>query len=128
MARHKDFSGGTNIDEFEPLTFTLNGEKFTCVPAIQGSVILEFVANADGDSGGSAAKALYKFFEDCMEPEEYQRFDALLRNPKVIIDMSLIGEIASWLVEEYTNRPTKQPESSSSGLTTSGLTSTAVAS
>ena len=124
MARHRDFSGGTSIEDFEPLTFTLNNQKFETVPAIQGAVLLEFVAAADSDSGGAAATALYKFFEDVMEPSEYKRFMALLKDPKVIIDMELIGEIAGWLVEEYTSRPTKQPANSSAGPETSGQLST----
>jgi hypothetical protein len=115
VARHKDFSGGKKITDFEPLTFTLNKKKFTAKPAIQGSVLLEFVASADSDSGGAAATALYSFFEDVMEPDEYKRFMDVLKDPKVIIDMGLIGEIASWLVEEYATRPTEQPELSPSG-------------
>lgn len=125
MTRHKDFSGGTKISEFEPLTFSLNGQKFEAVPAIQGSTLLEFVASADGESGGAAATALYKFFEDVMEPDQYQRFQAVLKDPEVIIDMELIGEIAGWLVEEYTSRPTKRPESSSDGPLISGQPSMA---
>jgi hypothetical protein len=125
VARHKDFAGGTNIDDFEPLTFTLNRQNFTCVPAIQGSTLLEFVAQADGESGGAAAGALYQFFENCMEAPEYARFQALLKDPKVIIDMELIGEIAGWLVEEYTARPTKRPVNSSPGPENSGQPSMA---
>ena len=124
MARHKDFSGGTSIEDFEPLTFSLNNQTFRAVPAIQGSTLLEFVAKADGESGGAAAGALYSFFESCMEPEEYQRFQALLQDPKVIIDMETNGEIAGWLVEQYTARPTKQPENSPVGQTSSGHMST----
>jgi hypothetical protein len=123
VPRHKDFSGGTKIEDFEPLTFTLNGQKFECVPAIQGSVLLEFVAAADGESGGAAANALYKFFRDTMTREEYERFDLMLKDPEVIIDMETIGEIAGWLVEEYTARPTRRPVSSVGGPSTSGPSS-----
>lgn len=127
-ARHKDFSGGLTLDDFEPLSFSLNKQTFHCKPAIQGSVLLEFVARADSDNGGQAAGALYKFFEDCMDAAEYERFIAVLNDPNVIIGMDLIGEIAGYLVEEYVARPTQQPESSVPGQTTSGPMSTAVAS
>ena len=124
MARHKDFSGGTKISDFEPLTFSINGTRFEAVPAVQGSVLLEFVAAADSESGGSAASALYKFFEDVMEPGEYARFQKVLKDPDVIIDMELIGEIAGWLVEEYSARPTRRPESSAAGQEVTGPSST----
>jgi hypothetical protein len=115
MPRHKDFSGGRKIGDYEPITFSLNNQEFTAKPAIQGSTLLEFVASADGDSGGAMANALYTFFKDVMTPEEYDRFMVLLKDPEVIIDMELIGEIAAWLVEEYSGRPTEQPKLSSVG-------------
>lgn len=115
MARFKKFSGGTKITDFEPLSFELNGETFECLPAIQGSVLLEFVRDADSESGAGSAKALYNFLEQSMTEEEYARLDDVLHSDEVIIDVNLIGEIVAWLVEEYSSRPTKQPEPSSSG-------------
>lgn len=124
MARHKKFAGGTKVSDFEPLSFDLNGNSFNCKAAIQGSVLLEFVRDADGDSGGDSAKALYNFLSDSMEKEEYDRLQKVLHDPDVIIDIELIGEIVAWLVEEYSARPTMQPEDSSTGQLTSGTTST----
>lgn len=124
MARFKKFAGGTNISDFEPLEFELNSQLFTCKPAIQGSVLLEFVRDADGDSGGDSAKALYNFLEAAMSKEEYAKLDAVLHNEEVIIDVELIGAIVSWLVEEYSARPTTPPGDSSHGQLTSGTSST----
>lgn len=122
--RSKSFKGGKAIDEFEPIEFDLNDQHFVCKPALQGAVLLEFVAKADSDSGGQAAGALYGFFSDCMEEGEYNRFRAYLNDPGLIIDMETIGEIASWLVEEYTARPTQQSGSSDTGQSSPGPTST----
>lgn len=124
MARNKKFAGGTKISDFEPLSFELNDAKFNCKPAIQGSVLLEFVRDADGDSGGDSAKALYSFLSDSMEKEEYDRLQAVLHDPDVIIDIELIGEIVAWLVEEYSARPTTPPGDSSTGQPASGTSST----
>lgn len=115
MARRKTFSGGTDISDFEPLEFELNGDTFNCLPAIQGSVLLEFVRDAGDDDGASSAKALYNFLNSAMEQEEYDRLQKVLHDPKVIIDIELIGEIVSWLVEEYSSRPTTRPEASEDG-------------
>lgn len=124
MSRFKKFSGGTSIEEFEPLGFELNNQQFECYAAVQGAVLLDFIRDADGDSGGDAAKALYNFFGNVMDAENYQRFMNVLNDKSTIIDLEFIGEIASWLVEQYSARPTKQPESSSNGQTTRGTTST----
>jgi hypothetical protein len=122
--RKKTFRGGKAITDFEPIEFELNDQTFTCKPALQGAVLLEFVAKADGDSGGAAAGALYGFFEDAMEPGEYARFRDYLKSPDLIIDMELIGEIAAWLVEQYTDRPTSPSGSSDTGQSSSGHEST----
>lgn len=123
MARFKKFAGGTKISDFEPLEFELNGEHFSCKPAVQGSVLLEFVRDAAGEDGADSARALYNFLESSMETAEYERLSTLLHDPEVIIDIALIGEIVSWLVEEYSERPTTPPEDSSNGQLTSGTSS-----
>ena len=123
MARFKKFEGGTKLSDFDPLEFELNKQLFSCKPAIQGSVLLEFVRDADSESGGDSAKALYNFLQAAMDEKEYARLQTVLRDPDVIIDIELIGQIVSWLVEEYAARPTKRPEDSSDGQLTSGITS-----
>ena len=122
--RRKSFKGGKSIDEFEPVEFDLNDQTFRCKPALQGAVLLEFVSKADSDSGGQAAGAMYGFFQDCMEEAEYERFREYLNRDDLIIDMSTIGEIASWLVEEYTARPTTPSGPSGTGQSSAGPTST----
>ena len=72
---------------------------------------------------GAAAGALYGFFKDCMPEDEYNRFIEYINGDDVIIDMELIGEIASWLVEQYADRPTQPSLSSADGPSSSGPTS-----
>ena len=59
--------------------------------------LLDFIRDADGDSGGDAAKALYNFFRNVMDDENYGRFMGVLNDKNTIIDLEFIGEIASWL-------------------------------
>lgn len=123
MARFKKFSGGVNIEDFEPLSFNLNEHEFVAKAAIPGAALLDFVRDADSDSGADSAKALYSFLEKALDEKEYARLQSVLHDPKVIINIELIGEIVSWLVEEYSARPTQQPEDSLNGQLTSGTTS-----
>lgn len=109
--RTRDFGASKTLADFDPLNFTLNGETFNCVPAIQGQTMLEFVAEADSDEGGKAAQALYGFFKKALVADDYQRFDVMIKSPEYIVDLNLIGDIAAWLVEEYTARPTSEPVS-----------------
>jgi len=52
------------------------------------------------------------FFKKVMPPEEYERFEKLMEDPKRIVKMDVLSEIMSWLIEEYTDRPT-EPSSGS---------------
>jgi hypothetical protein len=111
--RHKSFEV-KNLDDAEPLDFDLGGENFVCYPEVQGKTILDIMrAAAEGDEdtrGVMMAVSVLDFFEKVMPPEEHERFSKLMEDPKRIVPMDTLSEIMSWLIEEYTDRPT-QPSS-----------------
>lgn len=112
--RFKDFGTG-GAENKTPLSFKLHGEEFNCYPVIQGKVLLDIVANAEANEGAGAAKVITDFFKACMPEESYLRFDTLITNPDKIVTVETLAEITAWLVEEYSSRPTQQPEHSPSG-------------
>lgn len=109
--RFKDFGSGNTVDT-TPLSFKLHGEEFECHKALQGKVLLDLVANSNEDDGAAVAKTIDSFFKAVMDEENYERFDALLRDPTKIVSVETLGEITAWLVEEYSSRPTGGPEDS----------------
>lgn len=111
--RFKDF-GGTVVEQ-TPLSFKIHGEEFHCRTAIQGKVLLNLVANSDESDGAAVAKTINDFFELTLMPESLERFNALLADPEKIVTVETLGEITAWMVEQYSLRPTQQPEPSSSG-------------
>ena len=128
QARFKDFGTPHRADDYEPLTFQLAGQEFSCKGAVPGNVLLKFIAEADSNSGGRAAEAMRTFFYSVMEPDEAKRFYDLLDGDEFIIDMLDLVEISSWIIEEYSERPTQPSKASSSGRTKAGITSTAAVS
>lgn len=113
--RFKDFGSGGEVNK-APLSFKLHGEEFQCKTVIQGKALLDLIAGTAEDEGGlGVAKVINQFFELCLLEESYKRFDALLSNPDKIVTVETLGEITAWLVEEYSSRPTQQPEHSLSG-------------
>jgi hypothetical protein len=108
--RHKSFNV-IDIDTAEPLTFDIGGEEFSCYPEVQGKTILDVMRNAaEGDEdtrGVLMAISVLDFFKKVMPPEEYERFNKLMEDEKRIVPMDTLSEIMSWLIEEYTDRPTK---------------------
>ena len=113
--RHKSFKV-QDLDDLEPLSFDLGGEEFTCYPAVQGKVILDIMkiaAEGDEDTRGVLmAVSVLDFFEKVMPPEEYERLGKLMEDPKRIVELDVMSEIMSWLIEEYSGRPT-EPSSDS---------------
>lgn len=115
MARFKDFGTGLGA-ETEPVTFKLHGEEFTCHANIPGKVLLDIVANSGDDTNPAAsAQIVSKFFNIVLLPESFERFDALSRDNDRIVTVETLSEIITWLMEEYTNRPTQRPDSLPSG-------------
>lgn len=112
--RFKDFGKGGQVDK-RPLSFSLYGEEFHCHPTIQGHALLSIVANSNLEDGASVARGMDKFFNTCLISESLERFNALLSDPEKIVSVETLGEITAWLMEEYSNRPTQQPDPSSSG-------------
>jgi hypothetical protein len=122
--RFKDFGSTTSIDEYAPLGFALNGEEFVCRPAMSGASLLDFVRRADSEHGGMAAEAIVDFLHNSLDGDDADRFDALVKDPDRIVQVETLGDIAGWLVEQYTARPTKARSRSASGRSNGGRTST----
>ena len=114
-SRFKDYGEDSNVIR-DPLSFKLYGEEFHCHPAIQGKVLLEMVKKAgDESNAAAAADVVDNFFSLALLPESYERFDKLVRDPEKIVTVETLSEITGWLVGEYAERPTMEPERSSNG-------------
>jgi len=109
MTKHRDFGSGASTQAPEEITFTLHGEDFTCLPEIQGAVLLDMVG-ADGENAARSAGAITEFFGKVLEDDSATRFKALVNSKDRFVSIETLGEIVGWIIEEYTNRPEKQPE------------------
>jgi hypothetical protein len=107
-ARFKDFGSAIRMSELPPLTFELCEQTFHCRPALQSRRLLQFVKEADGDSGVSAGEAIHNFMETVIVPEDVQAWKNLLDSDEYIVDVALLGNVVTWLVEQYSGRPTPQ--------------------
>ena len=112
--RFRDFGAGDSISE--PLSFKLHGEEFHCKPALQGKVLLDMVATAQSGNDSAIANNLIEtFFAKALIEESLVRFQVLLEDPEKIVTVETLGELTSWLVEQYSSRPTQGPGDSLSG-------------
>jgi len=107
--RFRDFGSG-DAGEKQPLSFKLYDEEFICVTAIQGKLLLDLVADSSTEDPVKNAAIVEKFFMNVLADESHERFQALLTDKEKIVSMDTLANITSWLVEEYTDRPTQGPE------------------
>jgi hypothetical protein len=112
MTRFKDFGSGDANVNAEPISFKLHGEDFHCAKQIQGKAMLSLIANSSSDDATRNAEAVESFFKNVLLPESYTRFAALQESQDKVVTVDTLAEITSWLVEEYSSRPTDRPSAS----------------
>lgn len=78
-----------------------NEEEFIGQPALPGVIAMTLATD------GMSAKTLPTFFEAVIQPEDHERFNKFCADPANGIDISVLVEMATYLIEEYTGRPTE---------------------
>jgi hypothetical protein len=111
-SRYKDFGVGTTVEGKEPIVFKLHDEEFTAIPTIQGKVLMDLVSKSQSEDPAEAMSVVGTFFEKVLVDESLERFNALVEDKERIVTMETLGDVISWLVEEYSGRPNQQPEES----------------
>lgn len=125
MAR-KSFRTSTAATSVE---FDIDDEVFRANSQISAGVLMKFadlvIDDEDDESRGQLAlHAIREFFTAALVKEDRRRFFDLLEDPDRTVDVNLLVDIANWLGEQYTARPTGTPSSSTSSETASGVDST----
>lgn len=116
--RRKAFSFSSEGKRRPTIEFDLNAElAIRCIPEIDGLTLLEFAElaggigdDADEMSAADAAKgasAIVGILRTAVVPEDWDRFEAAVKQPGAVVDLEGLSEVASWLVEQYTERPTE---------------------
>lgn len=131
--RHRDFDVDPDASA-EPITFTLLGQPFTCVPEAPAAVLTDFV-DAATEGGARAASSLVALLEgvvvdycsicaqqppglavvdhDCRP--DVERLVRLLHSKETAVPIGVLGDLVMWLAGEYTGRPTQPSSASSNG-------------
>lgn len=112
--RTRDFS--RRVSEID---FTADGERHVCRPALPPESVQELLALVRHENIKTDLTVMLKIFDIIMEPEEAtkiaERFKKTSKNP---LGLPQVLDIVTWLVEEYTSRPTTPSASSSTGSQT----------
>ena len=116
----KSFSTFTGSPRKEPFPIEINGATWQFNPSLPGALLLDFTAQADEDHPNRMAQAISDLLNFAIVAEEKEAFNAWLRDPANDVSMDLLGEIAGYLTEVYTQTPLLPGGSSPAGLPVSG--------
>jgi hypothetical protein len=109
MTEIKDF-GNKFVEDRAPIVFKIHGEEFTCVPAVQGKVLLTLVADSASEDATRQANSISNFFEYVLVDESNERFQKLLVSKDKIVPVETLAEVVGWITGQLTDRPNQQPE------------------
>jgi hypothetical protein len=95
----------------EPITFDVDGEEFEAIPAdrLPAGALATYFANINA---GDLFKAHDAFFETVLTEDSYKRFSDRLNSKESPITVSVLGDIAAWLLgDEYMGgKATEEPK------------------
>jgi len=123
----KDFSSTRRS-----LKFRVDDDVFEAAPDIPAELALDYADYAEqlaseGVSGAKQKEVIHALLRMVLFPESADRFIARLSDRRNPIGQAKIGQITTWLFEEYGLRPTEPDSASSTGseITVDGTSSTA---
>jgi hypothetical protein len=126
----------------DPFKFTLVGYRvlddgskeevsfgFTASGVRPFYVQIDMVRAAASESNVLSAEAIAKYVEvSLLNDQERERFRDTLEMPDIFFEAEMLGEVANWLGDTYSSRPTKSPTARRSGQSRGGRRSTGAAS
>lgn len=118
-AHEKDLPIGPDVQ------FEYGGREFTAKSPTGPQLALFLAAFGDTADLGTRVVDTINFWSSRFKREDAAHFKRLLADPDDVFDFVKMSEILSWLIEEWSGRPTTSPSVSSSLPTPTGNGSTA---
>ncbi len=95
-------------ESVDPIVFELEGEEFEAYGQVPGAVLLEFISRSDEENSADTAKAILYYLKESMDAVNYKRFNKLIHDPKVLIEIETLSSIVGHLISERSGaRPTE---------------------
>jgi hypothetical protein len=121
-----------NERDFDPLVipivaYTLDREEvireFRFRPSLSfGYAISVFRGNIEDAEKPAQMRAMLKFLDACLMPDDLEEFWAFLGDPHLVIEQQTLSSLYTTLAEQYAARPTLPSSASRNGSSTSSRT------
>jgi hypothetical protein len=122
MAKSKSFGSYRPVGT-EPIDMNIYDQTFKVRGDMSGIQLLHMIKALDGDSELDSAETMISFIERAVLTADRERCMEYLENSEPAVPLTMLTEIISWLIEEYTAKPTEPSPLSVNGSTVSGTTS-----
>lgn len=128
MSPHRDFDAARaeRAREADPVSFTLGGERFTCVvePTLADTFAL-MDAPEPVDNESAAVHAILRFAGNLVVPADRARWAKMVKAQKrgktrTPVSPADIIELGVWLASEFTGRPSRPSSDLSAGRASTG--------
>lgn len=116
---HKEFTTAKAESTEDPITFSIDGETYHCVPKPSWQAI-EMISYAKTAEIDKAVIKLGEFYRALIVEEDLESFEKILGRKQNPVDLELLVDITTYLVEAYTGRPTRPPSGSPAGRNGTG--------
>lgn len=120
---HRDFTI-VQYENPDPPSFSLSPEPtddkqpeshhFDCLPIPPGGAIADLFLAFQGSITVKTAGCV-QFIMGCLTDEDAERFNEVIHDKKSVVRTDKLSEIAMWLVETYTLRPSMPSSGSANG-------------
>lgn len=126
MADYKEF---TTAAKNEPIGFTIDGEKYECVPVPPAAALTDvLVASAKDEDPAKAIKAILGFLDLVLTDDSAARVAARMRSKEHAVDFDTLVAVFEHLMEKIASgRPTGGSNGSATGSPPTGRPLTAIA-
>jgi hypothetical protein len=115
-----------NFDELleDDLTFVLGGETFT-MHYVRPEVLAAWEDDPKDEKAIDALKRLDERVKMFLSPDQHERYDAVRARDDKPVTMAQLNDLATWVIEVQSDRPTQQPSPSGRGRGKTARTSEA---
>lgn len=111
--------GKAGVPNAVDIEFKLDDEVLTAHAPTSGQVVLFIQHGRQG--GARSIQGLFEFFSDVLDDADWRKVEVKLRDG---MDVDLLNEIATWLIGEWSGRPTRLSSVSSATPNGTGPAST----
>lgn len=104
-----------------------NEVRYDCVDILPAGIVLDFGSATDGEQGNPLDK-VKEFFNGAIREDQHEQFWAHIHDKEARIGLEMLMEVAEYIAEEFSARPTGGSSSGGAPMTSTGDGSTAGAS